>query len=263
MIAFLESQRPKLVNQGEINDNETNIEILKGTDRIFKLHNLPNSQFFEKKIIYRYLNDVTIKYKVKKNVSFKQKYEKYFSVYGERKGEYDRINIVDCGAKSISISKFEEFAYIDHHADANEIVYGKQNGGAELNGGAVGRRILDIQKAYENNNVFFSNESDIKNIITPDTFNFTRKHNDYVWFLAAFIFDDNLQYLHLKNLEIKDNTKLNPRFFWNFTKQIGSKNTFRYLRKVNTIRKDEKNDTILLNESVFSDDFINDYIGLN
>ena len=210
--------------------------------------------------------------KVLNNSYFTTHYLKYIEDYSKYKGIYDSPDKL---LLQITPDQFEQFAYIDHHADADDVFYGKQSGGAffdrfnsaktaivdgaKTKSKLIGRRITDIRKAYDEGNVHFMPETDILKIIGPDRFDFTRKYNDNVWFLAACIFDPNLQYFHLKDWTMEDWTmedeKVKPRFFWNFTKEIGSYNTFQYLTRRNVIGFDEKTNNIDLGKNIFSDKY--------
>ena len=214
------------------------------------------------------------------NSYFTTQYLKYIEEYDKYKGIYkspDELSL------QITPDQFEQFAYIDHHADADDVFYGKKSGGArtrnkainkffkdtktaivegaksanskfELKSKLIGRRITDIQKAYDTGNVYFMPETDILKIIGSDRFDFTRKYNDNVWFLAVCIFDPNLQYFHLRDWTMEDG-KAKLRFFWNFTKEIGSYNTFNYLTRRNVIGFDEKTKTIDLTQNIFSKEY--------
>jgi flagellar biosynthesis GTPase FlhF len=230
--------------------------------------------------------------------------KKYIELRDKYSALYDSVaNINASELLKCSPDQFEQFAYIDHHADADDVFYGKKSGGANarkkvikeifkpltdsISKGAkivgtktvegakivgtktvdaynsarkinpkIGRRITDIRKAYDEGNVYFMPETDICKIIGPDQFNFTRYYYNNVWFLAVCIFDPNLQYFHLRDWTMEDN-KAKLRFFWNFTKEIGGYNTFRYLTRRNVIGNDIKMGTIDLTKNIFSDEYTN------
>jgi hypothetical protein len=226
--------------------------------------------------------------------------KKYIELRDKYSALYDSVaNINASELLKCSPDQFEQFAYIDHHADADDVFYGKKSGGANARNKVIkeifkpltdpiakvakivgtktvdaynsarkinpkiGRRITDIRKAYDEGNVYFKPETDILKIIGcsdngsgPDRFNFTRYHNDNIWFLAVCIFDPNLQYFHLRDWTMEDE-KAKPRFFWNFTKEIGGYNTFKYLTRRNVIGFDEKTETIDLTKNIFSDEYTN------
>ena len=248
----------------------------------------------------------TVYKKIRNNSYFTTQYLKYIVEYNIYKKIYESLDKLSL---QITPDQFEQFAYIDHHADADDVFYGKQPGGArtknkiikevfkslndgisqganyvgtkvakganyvetktvdaynsaKLKSNVIGRRITDIRKAYDEGNVHFKPETDILKIIGPDRFDFTRKYNDNVWFLAVCIFDPNLQYFHLKDWTMEDvkdwtmeDEKVKPRFFLNFTKEIGSYNTFQYLTRRNVIGFDEKTNTIDLGKNIFSGEY--------
>ena len=118
----------------------------------------------------------------------------------------------------------------------------------------VGRRIGDIRKAESNGAVYYSGKTNVRDVIRLDNFNFTRYCNGYVWFLAAWIYSPELGYFHLKDLDIREPNSVNPRFFWNFTKEIQQKvgppiKTFRYFNTSNVLIGDKKDDKIQLYET--------------
>jgi hypothetical protein len=122
---------------------------------------------------------------------------------------------------------------------------------------SVGRRISDIREADSKGAVYYSGKTDIRKVIRLDNFNFTRYCNGYVWFLAAWIYSPELGYFHLKDLDVYGPNKVNPRFFWNLTKEIKQKDgssvkTFRYFNTSNVLIGDKKDEKIQLYETDIS-----------
>jgi hypothetical protein len=152
---------------------------------------------------------------------------------------------------TIPVDQFKSFTYFK---DRQLKVGGYDQ---ELAGGAK-ETILksSISIKLEQNTIVYSPESDVMNVIDPNTFDFTRRPhwvNSPIWFIAAFIYNPYLDCFHLKIdqsgkiIKPLQTDGVQPRFFLDF-----EYNSFRF--------ENTQNNNITLRDSLFSDRYIDEII---